>query len=403
MLTLKMLTEDASLISLAKDYWELQSDGIWTYKTEDLAQKYSHPKSRLASIVAKACEAFSPLVQCPSCNVPQVIKSRAQYLSFAKVSERQLNWRRQTECVCNACLEAEREAWLAEMTRQELLKEKAIADWLDKMARERKPTSYSAAPLLDAFLLDGLLRYAGNAFQEDQIDAWENHKLRLCPLTEDTIAAYTQLYSHGWIVPSANSPLGAFSVGADGQIGFSVMRVNWTLAADADGFPPSAVPQILASILQQAKTEDLHEVWNWVCMTELHEQFNYVHDRFQFGSKGWTPKVQEQLKLLLEDCSLAHAKGFIWLTFNGLAPKLMDREYKRPVVYNMIPGGFLRTFQRYQANGWDVKTLPRQSPANEAIYTGHLFDTVLGGGTDLYVKLKGSDFKNGSGETSTVS
>lgn len=400
MLKLEMLTDDKNLVQLARDYWSRDENGSWTHDTRDLTARYGVPKGRLHEFVAKTCTATSTSFACPGCHTARAVESRSRYEALLREAKRvDRDPRARWAALCPTCRSAEEARRRHEAAERDRLKEQTIIAWLERESLDRPPVSYASAPLLDAFLITGLLRYAGDAWQGDRLAAWDSYRPPLCATAADIVDVYAQLYTRGWITPSANSPLDAFTVDDSGNVRFSALRVNWTLAADMSGLPCDSMLEVAESILHEASSDELGELWYWVCLTELKGQFEYVHDRFQFRSNGWTPAVEKNLRQLLNECSLSRAKSVIFLCFNSLSARLKDKEYATWHVHKMIPGSFLRTFEHYRANGWAIKTVNRQSPAKEPIYTSHLFNRVLEGGNDLYDELTGQYFDRRRGDS----
>lgn len=84
----------------------------------------------------------------------------------------------------------------------------------------------------------------------------------------------------------------------------------------------------------------------------------------------------------------------MWKSFTDLFVALKKGKMTSPHAYNSIPSSFQRKFDHYQAQGWRFTNMHRRGQANEPIYTGHLFDRVLGGGNHFYNTLTGNMFEN---------
>lgn len=395
MFTLKISSDDPAMIELAKDYWDINADGTWKHTVEMLRLKYNLPKGRVQSMVAKACSASRFDITCPSCGEPCVLTSRAQYADLARRSQFPIDSFMRKAMICEECLQREAVLEFAEFTEQERLKEAAIINWLSITDLEKQPISYTTASAMDAFLLDGLLRYASDAWQGSRLEPWNKHRMRLCPHIDDTIKVFQQLYQHGWITPSPESALDAFEVDPEGNVGFKALEVTWEISPDIDGTPFSSLIDVTDAILRQATKDEIYEIWCRVSLAELREHFLQQHESYRFRSKGWTPAIEDGLLRLLEDCSLGIGKAIIKKTFHNLAGLLQNRTYTAPHVYNMLPGNFQRTFNYFSAQGWAIQPVKRPWHTQEAIYTGHLFDRILGGGTNDYNNMTGLMLKKG--------
>ena len=243
--------------------------------------------------------------------------------------------------------------------------------------------------LRDAFLLEGMLSYAGDAWRGSILDGWERHQLLLCSDLDECRSVYEELYRSGWLSPSPNSPLDAFTVEAGDVVGIDALRVNWTLAADLNGEPYEAILTAATNVLRGANAAELMPLWKWVSLCELHAHFNYCHKYWKFRSRGWTPTIESNLTRLLDGCSLGVAKSVMWKCFKHLAAELQKGSRPAAHTYNMLPSNFQRTYDHWCANGWPILPWQRRVSA-ESVYTSLMFDRVLGGGTDFYNHLTGS-------------
>lgn len=388
-LSLITTTEDASLDALARAFWALDDGGKWVYRIAELAERFGEPVHSVHHVVRKVCQAYCTSVRCARGGEPLPVQSRSAYETM--VRNRPRPYGRATRLLCASCEREERAERIDEMQKAVERKRQAIDGWLEQMAGELHTKKYAEAPLKDAFFLDGLLRYAGDAWKGNRLDAQRASVPRLCPSDEDTARVYLYLFERGWISPANDSPHEAFVVGADGEVSIrDVALVNWILASDSEAEGHDGILNATEAILDDVPGAELSELWYWVGLCELRSQFNKLHDEFRFLSKGWTPGVEEGLRGLLRDCSLGHAMKIVYLSLRNLSVELQRRRYNAQHVYNMIPSSFRRQFDWHQANGYQFDPLPRLSPPNEAVYTGLLFDKVMGGGKDLHIRLTGA-------------
>ncbi len=389
MLTLKLRTTDEHLISLTKAYWLQDSSGKWLHKITALETMYNVPKGRVHAVVSGASTASDPELTCPTCSSTFEFTTRSSYEDFLKRKRIRSKYGKNMES-CGACLTET--AALQKTLKEAKIRahDETIKNWLAESSQAEPSVDYAQISLKHAFLLDGLLRYAGDSWRDNQLDAWTLYKPKMCDTEEDIRTAYFELSLAGLLIPAANSPLDAFIVFNDQVIGVDELRVNWIIAADKGGAPCSALLRMTDDVQKKATPQELRPIWEWVSLCELRSQFSYCHDiKFKFRSKGWTDAIETSLLNLLAGCSLNTAKTVMWKCFNSLAVELQKRDKVAQHVYNMIPGSFQRTFDFYQAQGWKFFNRPRRDQASEPIYTGHLFDRILGGGTHFYNALSG--------------
>lgn len=391
-----MLVSDEKMITLAGEYWSMNPDGQWTFRTPDLAKRFGILHSKLHTYVASICAATNPGLMCNGCNELHALASRTMFETRLRDSKYKPG--KDGTDLFNLCRDCRKRARLqkhAEVMAQQQEEDKKINDWIEAKSIAFQPKSYANASPLHAFLIDGLLRHAGDAWRGDQLDSWATYRPRLCPLMDDTVGVYQYLYSHGWIIPHINSPLDAFWMGADGAIEFDWLLVRWSLADDVNGTNHSEIIDVTESLLREARSDQLFEVWRWVCIRELHGHFDYIYNRFSFIGDGWSDQVEHQLNTLLQVCSLAQAKTIILFSISDLTRAKNDKEHKAPSVYKMIPHAFMRKFNFLVSKGTEITILKRHPDRNsrEAVYTAHLFDFVFDAGDEPFYDLTGVQLK----------
>lgn len=390
MVKLEFLTDDEGLIALGKAYWAMDDAGAWLHKkVSSLEEMFSVPRGRTHEYVNRACVATSLTPYCSECGAPTVFNSRTEADSFRKAVQRaaapRFGWTR----VCTDCRADARAKQQAAREAEARARHDLVSKWLQEVQQTQAPMDYRSMDLHDAFLLEGLLHYCGDAWRGGELDGWEQHRPQLCGDIADIRNVYERLYRAGWLMPNVNSPLDAFTVKGDSVVDFDILRVNWKLAEDQCGEPFESLLDATATVLRQAGAAELMPLWQWVCICELRSHFNYWHGKGKFGGRGWTPAVEKNLTTLLHECSLGVAKTVIHKCFKHLASQLKIGSRPATHLYAMFPGDFLKYRNYCYSNGWPI--LPwRRTISTEPTYTSLLFDRVLCGGTDFYNRLTGS-------------
>jgi hypothetical protein len=390
MFKLEFQTDDEHLIALATAYWALDDAGGWLHPTvSTLEAMFSVPRGRMHQHVSRACVAKSLAPYCSECGACAIFNSRTEAESIKKRQQRSVSPRFGWSPVCTDCRAGAKAKQRAANEAKLQAHHALISAWLNETERNQPSKDYRSMGLREAFLLEGMLSYGGEAWRGRLLDGWERHQSLLCSNLDDCRNVYGELYRSGWLSPSPNSPLDAFTVEAGEVVGFDVLRVNWTLAADLGGEPSEAILAAAGNVRQQASAAELMPLWQWVSLCELRAQFNYCHEHWKFRSRGWTPTIESNLARLLDGCSLGVAKSVMWKCFKHLASELQKNMRPAAHTYNMLPGSFQRTYDHWRANGWPIQPWQRRVSA-ESVYTSLLFDRVLGGGTDFYNHLTGS-------------
>jgi hypothetical protein len=380
MIELTFVCDDQSDSHLAQEYWLIDADEEWIFSIRQLAVKHGVASSKLVKTVRKVCTARATTIKCTCCHTPVEVDSRSAFQALRR-SENRLR------IMCDSC-QADARSKLARARVNQLDQERlAIETWINSQINQLLQKDYAVAPKEEVFLLYGLL---GETWNNNELQAWETHQPQLFAHVADTEQTYVQLCSTGWIAPSNTSKRQAFTVNGSRLVSLDPMKVNWVLATCPTVSDQLEILPLLHHALKEIAEEDLRAIWYRVCLSELRAYFEEVHDRFRFKSDGWTPLVQTNMKMLLQHCSLAEAKGLVWFGLKNLVTAREDRKNPVYLIKNWIPGCFMRTYERNKEFG-PLKQWDRPPITSECVYTSLLFDTILRGKKNPYGTLKGAD------------
>lgn len=396
---------DSTLKELAEAYWALDDDGQWKSKVAAIERKFGVKQGQTKQQVAGICVAIATVHNCDTCSRPFHVRARADFEGAQKIAYRRARGFN-ADLVCARCEDEKYQAKLAalvdEQNRMRLAAAAAaratdlkIENWLGSLANTPLERSYQSMTLREAFLLDGLLRYAGDAWHEHQLEAWSANRLELCDLEVDIRHVYRELHAAGWLMPHPNSPTGAFTLGSDDSVVVDELRVDWVVAADVDGLPYQSLLDFANAVQRHATSAELYAIWQWVGLCELRAHFATCYEECHFRSRGWTAAVHNSVIRLLDECSLGVAKTVMYKSFNYLAIQLQKRQRPAAHIYNMLPGNMLETADYWRSRGWQFKSW---RPLSSSIYSRHLFNRVMGGGEECYDKVTGSSLKQPDGD-----
>lgn len=393
-ITLEFLTTDERLIEIARAYWEFGEDGKWI-KTSEIENRLEISRGRVPSIVAPICLAYSSSVRCTQCNHLLGFNSRA------KLDEelRMIKQKRRGRCnyyepICSACQEDSERKQLAAIVAKARAAELAIKSELDFIHEDPHTLDYSNMTLRQGFLLDGLLRSAGDCWRGETLDAWTEAKVKLCDTEEDIRSVYRELYRSSWLRPCSTNSLDLFTVGENDQLVFDELKVRWNVAADKFGLLFNDILKIADLVQKEATPEQLRPIWEWVCLCELKGHFYWCHKDWDFKSRGWTLAMERGALDLLSVCSIGSAKLIMKRCCKNIASELQKRSRPAAHTYNMLPGNLRKTFDFYIGAGWQVNPYNRQNSSVEPIFTSHLFDRLLKSGNFGYRNLNGNSFSS---------
>lgn len=390
MLYLCFTTDDEQLIQLSIDYWQRGENDNWVYGTiADLARQHGRTQAGLLKVVNQACIAVTT-VRC-GCGRRLVTTSRTgfQDLQRRTISRRKVD----PQWQCATCVEELRKEQQRQQEEQRATEEKAIQQQIQAWAEQLKPRSYGAASFRDAYFLYGLFSASGDLWTQGTLEAWSSHRTALFAHPDDTLAVYQRLHEAGWIVP-VQTRRWAFKLNADGVVEYDASLVNWILAPDSDHLPFTQVLLSLESTLEQATLSDWREVWYSVCLSELRKLLDKQLDRYNFSCKRWSPLIEQNLRQILDECSLAESMRIVHGSVRQLVDAREDKHknYSRKYIENMLPGSFKRRLEYIRTNGWTPYRWNRYGTKDEAIFTSLLFNKVLKGGNHFYNELTGAAF-----------
>lgn len=387
MFTINFTKRDERLNALARAYWSARLDGKWVHPVAELEETFSVRRGCLPQELKSCCHVTLVGFDCV-CGAPPTVTSRADFAAFLKAwkwAQAGLRTYR-----CHSCLSVE-EARRRQMQRQmELLDAQRKSQWLDECTERLAPRSYLEAAVGHAFMLLGLLRYGDADLIAGELAPWSICQPRLWMDEAAVRAVYDELYATGWIAPTVGSLPHAIAVNQDrGMRVAEPLAARWKLARDNGGLPYTCLEGALQARLGVASSSELHGVWEWVCVNHVRATFDYYRTQYRLGGKGWTDAVEASVRKLLTNCSVAQVRALVRSTVRELALEMLRGEKHPAHVRNMLSGELLRRGEFFKANGGAVFAAPRLARRLESLYTGLLFDTVLGGGTELYQHLTG--------------
>jgi len=386
-LTLEFTTSDQSLIALCEDYWARTNDGKWMYRMQFLEQKHGIASGRVPLTVAKACHATMPEIQCSRCHGLIPMNSHAAYSAALRETGWAKYGRARYSVLCTGCQrgikQQERAAALAAREARDAL----VLSWLQDGEQKSSAVNYDSMSLLHAFLLDGLLLHAGDAWRGEHLDAWMLYRPQLCSMTDDIRTVYRELYEGGWLRPSTANPLTAFKVAENGHIEFDVLQVSWVIAQDVNTGSAESIREHTNFVLRHVLTSRLRGVWQWVSLCELRASYARYHkDRLTQGAK-WSDAMDRVVIDLLERCSVGRLKQLLWYSCHKVTNELSKRGRSLQGTYNKLPGFLSEAFDYFTKHGSRGEPYAPERP--RAILTSHLFDHIMGSSEDMFTTLTG--------------
>ena len=82
--SLRLLTDDPALVDLCLKYWEIDSNGTFPHKVNDLVRASGVKRKDLDRTLSSSCEAVSATVLCSTCQRPYVYLNRTDYQGLTR-------------------------------------------------------------------------------------------------------------------------------------------------------------------------------------------------------------------------------------------------------------------------------------------------------------------------------
>ncbi len=393
MVEIEFKTADERLRQLGLCYWKTE-DGAWAHKTADLERQFGAPRNGISRLLREVCVATLTSVRCARCDRRPAVESRAQ---ADELSRRwSADWAPQERRLCARCLSEVKALQQQAALAIEAEKTLAIERWASDQCDGIPAQPYAALGVRHAFLLLGLLRYGAADWRCGALDAWDKIQPKLWSSPEQILPVYQELFAAGWIQPDPFAPTRTFDWAGTTITGVRPLQLAWLLAKDPHGLPVDQLEEAALSVLVGASSSELVELWEWVCLNEVRDTYNYYSNRFSFHGPGWTETLESNVRLLLQTCSVSQVRSVMKHQLTQLAADLQGRVRHPAHTYNMLPGGLLRFVESLRGSNREIFKAYRLSPGLESLYTGLLFDAVMQGGSDLYhhatgEKLRGFD------------
>lgn len=350
---LEFLTGDETERDLCRQYWLTSEVGKFVHGVPHLADAFSVPRSKVAALVARACNAFCRDESCIECAAPRVYSSRSDYVERRR-SMRHPAW----ECPnCKAAKqEAARRAKEADdRVRVELLQ----AD----LEHDRKLAACtSELSLRDAVFLVSVLR-AGGAEDLSYVMPQEVFEHDLSPRPEFDREILTHLYQRRLLSVHPGSRLESITIDGGEFAQFVTFKVHWVLPLASTGPTPTKFLEELEARLQarpwsDAWTAESAELQHVVALQECLAYLELALDDHGFDARIGE-KTQLVLRSALRDFSVAQVYNFIWRSAKDVAAFFMREDVARPHAANTVPGSIQRQAERALAEGWQVKPFRR--------------------------------------------
>jgi hypothetical protein len=404
-LELKVLTEDARLIELARLYWELdREEKRFPHQLKELAPRFSVPANKILDTVLESCVASSPTIACETCGNPRSYKSRSDY------SEAQRHYRRYGSWQCWDCYrEEEGRRREDERRRRELAEQQALAlrrqhkELIEKAYTRHEGRDYllptelsltSAVYLLSSMKTGGPVRTRRpHSFWEpptggvEEPDVLSPRIIRnISPTKAFDEEILDRLKVRGLVAVSPESEPEAFEFYDDSIVGYDSEKVLWQILPDvpADERPPFVrqVEERLGRREHKNWHDEWHRLWKKIAVAEC---IQFLACTLNDCGYSYTPDAEasDLFSSLIDNYSLAQVFRQIDKATRDFAD--FARQQRWPMRAGRAVEQVRSNVEYYRSQGWEIYAFHFRptSPARSVI-SNIFFDTVLGVGEDYF-------------------
>jgi hypothetical protein len=370
-LELAFHTDEESLRSLSRQYWELAEGGGFVHSVASLASTFGVPKGKVQASVVQACTAFTRSLSCALCGSPRSFTSRAAFLALGP-NPHFASW------ICGPCKEAKAET----TARQAKTEQQQRFDLLRHEVDSRKATDLEpeALSLTDSVYLLALGR-VGGAEDLTYFLPHQSFTSQFTPTLELDRIGLDHLYRRGVICVHPGSKPEAVVIEEGTFKSFYPLNVHWVLPLPDGSISPARFIELVDERLSNGQWPETWRVEAAVLHRQLalHESLQYLRlvleeHGFDFNAGDKTKNV---LKFVLGHFSIAQAYNFIWRAARDAAAFYVREATSRSHAANIVPGAIQRSAERALAEDWQVKAFRRDFRTPESALSGVLFTKAL--------------------------
>lgn len=343
-------------------YWELESEGKFTYKVSDIAKIFGLKTSQIPNIIKKTCVAYSNTVHCDICETAYELTGRNDYDSH---HYRHAYWK------CNNCLEDEKEEQL-KIRKQQIIK------FID--STQVDPIDLSELTLKESVYLLSFIRHSANEMLTGFNAVRENQTEQLMPQPNSDAELIRTLYFSDLIALSNDTSQSAFSFEGDQLTSFSLVDSIWQIEfkeEDNLGRLLQRIEQTLIdsefiTVHKDELLELITEISLMECLAFL--EFNLKEHNLLFQPGEKTKAVFTQL---LEMYSVSQIYTFIWRACKDAAAYYMKGGISKKQAANSVVGSIQRQHERSIGNDWTIGSFKRNYKLPQSILSQVVFNFML--------------------------
>lgn len=298
---LVITSPQSPLLPLARQYWELASDGQWAHGVQPLCKKAKLTQPRFLAAIKSICHVTIQNLVCKTCMRPHQVYSRSEWQEMSSIHRP--SWQ------CWTCREAARSEFAAAEHEEKLR-------LLGKRG-ELTPASADSIGMLDAVCL---IAISGREDSSPQLiqPILATDRPSLAPGHLASLSLTRQLFHKGLVVPTASCQASAVIIKKDssGRVALNPQVVTMQLAMREQSMAEDFIARLDARVRSARRNHnDLAQLQEVAWLLARLECESYLYGQILVRKLDWRPDangLQQIWSKILERYSVSQACYFIW-------------------------------------------------------------------------------------------
>lgn len=356
---LEILTEDEQNARICADYWQQTEEGEFALKIREIATTHGMKLHVVSKFVEQNAFVWRKDICCCRCKQPYRFGTRSQYQERRWFQNR----------VCNACIDAERQA-IAGKKRDLILK-------MRQSGENNAPDIKTLGLTSKIYLLAAIQALGDESYSI--IEPLDDYPA--CTLSPDFVYDHKvlrHLIDDHLLLICMDTRLEAVELQEDDRFSIDLGECAFNLALDADH-----VTVLIDEFFDEETVKSVRQAPEFIALckeVQLNESLGFLKTILEDHKLYLSPgeKTRQVLSQCLEKFSVAQVYNFIWRAAKDAAAYYMRSPISKRQAANSVIGNISRNMERAVANDWDVKPFHRNYNLPQSSLSRIVFNMVLG-------------------------
>lgn len=343
-------------------YWELESEGKFTYKVSEIAKIFGLKTNQIPNIIKKSCIAYSSTVRCILCDEAYQLVGRNDFDTHNYNGRK---WK------CKDCLKSEHDNIV--LSRQNKIKE-----LIERM--QTKPIDIENLSLKECVYLLALIRHSADEMLVGFHAVSTNKIEQLMPQSGLEGSLIYFLYKSDLISLSYESPESAFNFEKDILTFFSLVDAMWQIEFKEEDNLRRLLQKIEQALIDgEFITKYKDELLELITEISLMECLAFLEYNLEEHNLSFQPgeKTKVLFTQLLESYSVSQIYIFIWRACKDAAAYYMKGGISKKQAANSVVGSIQRQYERAVGNNWTIGSFKRNYKLPQSILSQVVFNFML--------------------------